>query len=66
MAIIQQTATISINTDDFTVEQWKAFILENVTQYRVLQAAKYELFPFDYLKAVAIHNYQNRIDVKDM
>ena len=57
-SIVARNLEVSFDTDDFTREEWKAFIQENVRPQEIERVAKTELFPLAKLKERAIEMYK--------
>ena len=60
MAILKQTVTTVkiVDTDNFTLDEWKQFIKDNVAMSTILQVVRTDMFPLDKLKELALAGYK--------
>lgn len=49
--------TTEVDTDNFTPEEWKQFILKYVPMQMIIKAKTNDLFYLEYLKEKAIQGY---------
>ena len=55
---VVQSVKIEFDTDSFTAEQWREFIIKHVPANYIVRTMKNDLFPLDALKEKAIQCYQ--------
>ena len=62
--ITKQVETV-FDTDEFTPEQWRQFIIDSVSPQEIARTIKNDLFPLDRLKAraIQIHQFRQEFDI---